>query len=464
MGDTGSGVVIVGGGPAGLLLAHLILAQKPRPQFLPVRIFESRSDPCIPVPMYKTRQYCVGLSARGRDAISKVEGLWEAVQERGVPTSQFVVHTGSKSFPLKRNPDKPSLLINQRSLAATLVSELRNRYTEKEVEIHFEERCVVANFKNNTVLFDGKHGDTPIPYHLLVGADGVRSTVREEFIRQRGFDFQQINLPYTFKVLHVAWPTELSTNAVHTFRRSAKDAERRESWVPFSNFLSLFSNKDGSTVRYGCFPTPNDGMSVLIEWTPDSQPQDLLAIKSAEELKGYVEKYMPPLKVSLEAAEFFLEQLPTSSMRVKCSRFSDSKGKAVLVGDAAHAMSNALGQGCNSSLQDVLALSQALSQESDLLLALEKYSARQVAEDHAAAYLSEHAFPQASWLLPFFFLGNLASAYLSKVLPPSLLKPPIQSLCSETLTPYAEIVKMHQLWLSFVEFTTRFSKSSGPSS
>ena len=84
---------------------------------------------------YKSRQYCVGLSARGRDAISRVEGLWEAVQQGGVPTSQFVVHTGSKSIPLKRNPDKPSLLINQRTLAAILVSELRRRYSNDEVQV-----------------------------------------------------------------------------------------------------------------------------------------------------------------------------------------------------------------------------------------------------------------------------------------------------------------------------------------
>lgn len=458
------GVVIVGGGPAGLLLAHLILAQQPRPDLLPVRVFESRSDPSTPLPMYKSRQYCVGLSARGRDAISRVEGLWEAVQLGGVPTSQFVVHTGSKSIPLKRNPDKPSLLINQRSLAAILVSELRNRYSKDEVEIHFQERCVSANFNNHTVTFDGRHRESPVPYNLLIGADGVQSTVREEFIRQRGFDYQQINMPYTFKVLHVARPLELLPNAVHTFRQSMKDAERKESWVPFSNFVSLFSKKDGSTVRYGCFPTPNDGMSVLIEWTPESQPQDLLAINSASEFKAFVEKYMPPLKVSIEAAEEFLDQRPTSSMRVKCSRFFDSKGRAVLVGDAAHAMSNALGQGCNSSLQDVLALSQALIQESNMPLALEKYSKQQVREDHAAAYLSEYAFPQTSWLLPFFFFGNLASAFLSKMLPPSVLKPPIQSLCSETLTPYSEIVQMHQLWLSFVELTNRLARVGGPSS
>lgn len=37
--------------------------------------------------------------------------------------------------------------------------------------------------------------------------------------------------------------------------------------------------------------------------------------------------------------------------QVFCSRFHDANGQAVLLGDAAHAMSNALGQGCNSSLQ-----------------------------------------------------------------------------------------------------------------
>lgn len=459
-----SGVVIVGGGPAGLLLAHLILSQR-RPDLVPVRIFEARSDPCIPIPMYKTRQYCVGLSSRGRDAVSRVEGLWEAVQEGGVPTSQFVIHTGSRSIPLKRSPDKPSLLINQRLLAAILVSELRNRYSKDEVEINFQERCTSANFDYRTVTFDGNH-KSPVPYNLLVGADGVRSVVREEFVRQRGFDYQQINMPYTFKVLHVSQrPHELSSNAVHTFRRSKKDAEDKPSWIPFSNFLSLVSSgKDGSTVRYGCFPTPDDGMSVLIEWTPESQPSELLAIQSAEEFKGFVEKYMPPVKVSIEAAQAFLEQRPTSSMRVKCSRFFDPKGRAVLVGDAAHAMSNALGQGCNSSLQDVSTLSQLLFQESSIDVALEKYSQQQVKEDHAAAYLSEYAFPQASWLLPFFFLGNLSSFFLSKVLPSSILKPPIQSLCSETLTPYSEIVQMHQTWLSFVELTNRLARVEGPSS
>lgn len=133
-------------------------------------------------------------------------------------------------------------------------------------------------------MFNGKKKGNIVPYNLLIGADGVRSTVREEFIRQRGFDFQQINMSYTFKVLHASRPPELLPNAVHTFRRSLKDEKSKESWVPFSNFISLLSRRDGSTVRYGCFPTPDDGVSILIEWTPESQPQELLSITKAEEV------------------------------------------------------------------------------------------------------------------------------------------------------------------------------------
>lgn len=47
----GAGTVIVGAGPAGLMLAHLLLQQaQPKPHLLPVRIFEARNDPRIPLP------------------------------------------------------------------------------------------------------------------------------------------------------------------------------------------------------------------------------------------------------------------------------------------------------------------------------------------------------------------------------------------------------------------------------
>lgn len=84
---------------------------------------------------YKERQYCVGLSARGQDSIKRVEGLWEKVEKRGMPSSQFVLHSGKRAIALKRNPGKPSLLINQRALAATLVADLESRYSKDHLEV-----------------------------------------------------------------------------------------------------------------------------------------------------------------------------------------------------------------------------------------------------------------------------------------------------------------------------------------
>ncbi|XP_024359909.1 kynurenine 3-monooxygenase acdD [Physcomitrium patens] len=459
----GAGTVIVGAGPAGLLLAHLLLQAKPKPHFLPVRVFEARNDPRTPLPLYKERQYCVGLSARGQDGIKRVDGLWDEVEKRGMPSSQFVLHTGNRAIALKRNPGKPSLLINQRALAATLVSELESRYSKDDLEVNFNTRCERVDFKSRTVSFNGK-SENPVSYNLLVGADGARSAVRNEFITQRGFDYKQTNMPYTFKVLYVPRPPELSEEAVHAFRVTKDDAVDENGKQSGGFKLPFTGTASKTSLRFSCFPTPGDGMSVLIEWSPGTTPTELLSIKSAGELKTYIEKYMPPLKVPVEAAEVFINQRPTSSMKVYCSKFHDAGGKAVLIGDAAHAMSNALGQGCNSSLQDVVTLSQCLHEVEDLTKALERYTEKQTREDHAAAYLSEFAFPQAKWVLPFFYLGNIAQPALGKVLPPSILAPPIQSLCSETLTPYSEIVRIHKRWLSFVEITNKMAASKGPDS
>ena len=79
----------------------------------------------------------MGLSARGQDAIKRVEGLWEKVEKCGMPTSQFVLHAGKRAIALKRNPGKPSLLINQRALAATLVQELETRHSKKQLQVGF---------------------------------------------------------------------------------------------------------------------------------------------------------------------------------------------------------------------------------------------------------------------------------------------------------------------------------------
>ena len=72
-----------------------------------------------------------------------------------------------------------------------------------------------------------------------------------------------------------------------------------------------------------------------------------------------------------------------------------SRGRAVLLGDAAHAMSPQLGQGVNMALVDALALADALEQSASLPAAFAVYEATRRA--HLAAY---HRFSR--WLTPLF--------------------------------------------------------------
>ncbi|GHC06174.1 FAD-dependent oxidoreductase [Thermomonas carbonis] len=72
-----------------------------------------------------------------------------------------------------------------------------------------------------------------------------------------------------------------------------------------------------------------------------------------------------------------------------------SRGRAVLLGDAAHAMSPQLGQGVNMALVDALALTRALDAHADVRAAFDGYERERRA--HLAAY---HRFSR--WLTPLF--------------------------------------------------------------
>ncbi len=71
------------------------------------------------------------------------------------------------------------------------------------------------------------------------------------------------------------------------------------------------------------------------------------------------------------------------------------RGRAVLIGDAAHAMSPQLGQGVNMALMDALALRDALRAESRIETALDRYGRTRAA--HVAIYQF-----WSRWLTPMF--------------------------------------------------------------
>lgn len=77
-------VVIIGAGPCGLLLAHYLLRRGDKYQ---IDIYERRSDPRI-VSFSTSRTFPLSLNERGMNALSKIDGLGEAVRAISLPVTE----------------------------------------------------------------------------------------------------------------------------------------------------------------------------------------------------------------------------------------------------------------------------------------------------------------------------------------------------------------------------------------
>jgi len=106
-------------------------------------------------------------------------------------------------------------------------------------------------------------------------------------------------------------------------------------------------------------PQPGDHLNGVIIFDAETNPLEGLSTK--EEVKTFFEENFPLFGqlMSLEEAEALLKRPVARVLTVRCDRFHEGDS-VLLIGDAAHAVSPSIDQGCNSSLEDVLILGQFL--------------------------------------------------------------------------------------------------------
>ncbi|NJO42165.1 MAG: FAD-dependent monooxygenase [Cyanobacteria bacterium RU_5_0] len=426
-------ILIVGAGPAGVLLAHYLLR---RDKSYCVHLYDRRPDPRT-VSFSKSRTFPLTLCERGMNSLRQIEGIEAAVRELSVEVEGTVFHQhNGKTRYTPRN--KPLLCLDRTNLVIVLLDKLTELHDESRLQLHFNCQCTYVDRGNKTVNFQVTTSDDAneqsneftAPYDLLVGADGARSIVRTHLLNSESFEFEQQYVRSDYKSVFLSSAAEqpdieLKPNCIHTWR------------LEDGTVVLAVHQRDGTLNGVIHFPRERNQIAELL--IPDA-------------VRQFFQKHFPEAAQFMSEREIrdFAERSTSSVLTVRCSRYHD-RDDVLIIGDAAHAVSPSLGQGCNAAFEDVLVFDRLLDEYADdIAQAIAQFSMRRKPDAHALADLSNYSFPLARSMFIQFVLRESITKVLHRLLPKQIPSS-LFTLVSETNVPYSQIKHAHQGWLDAVK-------------
>jgi kynurenine 3-monooxygenase len=418
-------VVIIGAGPAGLLLAHYLLHRgKYR-----VEIYERRADFRL-ADSSQSRTFPISLQERGRAAIREIAGLEEEIAAASLfcnGTKVYRKHGRAR----KISRSIPIQSIDRHRLVMILLQHLTQTYPSDRLIIKFGCQCVRVERHAKTVTMQSEQGEAfTIAYDRLVAADGARSQIRDDLVRDAGWQCDRNYIPDAYKSVSLprsnpALGVELEPDKIHA------------------------CNLDDRT-RMLMVPQPGDRLNGVMIFDADRNPFSNLSTKA--EVLTFCQENFPVFGqlMSEVEAEDLLQRPVGRILTVCCDRFHD--GDSVLtIGDAAHAVSPSIGQGCNAALEDVLVFDRLLDRyEDDWALALPAFSKQRIPDAHALKELSDYSFPRTKLLRIEFFLRLTLGRLLHRWFP-QWVKPFVFDLVLDRDLSYSQILSLSQGWIDKVK-------------
>lgn len=413
----------MGAGPAGLFLAHRLLALNPNYR---VQVYERHQSP-YDVETFDDRGFGLGLGTRVQHWLDSIDGLVERLSHVGVNFTPGNL-----------------LLVPRPQLCALLLDSLLTQYGSQNIDaksrlsITFNTTVVGVDLDRHEIRIEKASGSATVTYDLLVGADGIHSTVRSAmlFKQPEVIAFQQRQRPQVWKVLQL--PTQPEQQ--HSPRIIQLRTRR-------ANYGLIFG---------GCLPKQDGGFSALIFWQPtgSSDQMNPCGITTIEELQELLQEMTPQhwshLKLDRSQAEMFLTAQPEHEYWSQCRCYHDLAGRVVLLGDAAHGMFSLLGQGCTAAISDAATLVSLLEKYPEQWsIVLPQFSAQQVKEGHAASDLSLLALIfYHRWLGLFYKVATLIWVIV-------LRQPSIFARLNQVNVTYAQVLQENRFWMWLVNLQSR---------
>jgi kynurenine 3-monooxygenase len=331
-----SKVVIIGAGLAGSLLA-IYLAKRG----IGVDVYEARGD-MRQEDTAAGRSINLALSDRGIAALREV-GMDADILAEAVPMYGRMIHSISGETKMLPYSGRPGEYINSVSRSGLNIALMNEAGRYDGVQFVFNERCIEFDSASGEVTFASgrsRRADT------VIATDGAGSAVRQSMENQLPhFEVSSVFLDHGYKELHI--PPAKQGRVSGTDREAfAIEPNALHIW-PRHQFMTIaLPNSDGSfTCTLFLAKSVEPGVDVAFDRLAD-----------ADSLHEFFEREFPdavPLMPTL-SEDFFAN--PTGELgTVKCRSWNVG-GKALLLGDSAHAMVPFYGQGMNCAFEDVRVL------------------------------------------------------------------------------------------------------------
>lgn len=401
---------VVGAGLVGSLLAVLLARQGHR-----VELFERRGDPRA-LGYEGGRSINLAMAARGLRALDAAglrdEVMAEAVMMRGRMVHELGGDTGLQRY--GRDDSEVIWSIHRGRLNLTLLDAAE----AAGATLHFDERLTDIDWQDSTLVLAGPDGgERRHRAGLIVGCDGAGSAVRAAMARHGDLGERFEPLDHGYK--EVAIPPmagggfKLEANALHIWPRDAY-------------MLIALPNIDGSFTGTLFLASEGEPSFAALD-TPDAVGQ------------FFAEQFPDAVGLIGDLAGDFFRH-PTGLLGTLWLDRWHIDGRAVLLGDAAHAIVPFHGQGMNCGFEDALTLAERVAERGldDPAALFAAFAADRKPNADAIARMSLHNYLEMRDHVddPDYKLKRLVSEELQRRHPDRFM--PHYAMVSFSALPYAE--------------------------
>lgn len=318
-------IIIVGAGLTGSLLAIYMARHG-----FQVDIYERRPD-MRTVNISAGKSINLAISARGIHALEQV-GLDKEVLKTAIPMKGRQIHAvnGEQSFqPYGKNENEYINSISRKELNIILMNAAEK---SPNINIHFNQRCTGMSLETGEVCFVDEVTSQikTAKSDAVIGTDGSASAIRMEFLKSGYFNFSQTYEDYGYKELNIPAAAgggfRIEKNALHIWPRGA--------------YMMI------------ALPNIEGDFTCTLFMAHKKGDVNLSQLNSREEVHKFFSGVMPDALPHMPTLldDFFSH--PTGNLlTVKCYPWNID-GKALLMGDAAHAIVPFFGQGMNCGFED----------------------------------------------------------------------------------------------------------------